>query len=785
MQSWYERQYFQDNLPIQRFEPPYDSLDPAAFETLAEYKKKLPPALEPSLFMKGMELAPPRPPNLPMPSTAPAPTEGSSEQPMSIFSSSRSVSGLSSAPRSDIGFGVSNQSGGANGYVIYPSGLAGSGSITRSASGRQGSFDSFSGSSGFQNSGVAPSPLNSSPALSSGMAQSYGAPPSGFLSGSSQIGSAIGATTPAMAPSISGERERQERDEFFKLLREKELASGSKASGPVRTNSVSSGISGPFGNGSGIGVGVGQPVPMFPNTAAPGPIGSYQQGAPPTQSQSQLMYNAAFPRPSPYPQQQGSAPATPYQQHPPSNNAWLQPPSGYLARQILPPPPPSNVDTERPIGRLPTWDEPRPQDTYSHHQRQQEQVWPQQQPEQEPVFSHSRLSRKSLPPLSFVNMAARYSTTAAVQSVQTQSAGNFGLPKGFVEPPEKGSQQSLESHPASQQLPENHTAFSPITDEQVDRLTSHFHDIQVQEALPPQLPADSTVAPVTTTPAVGPIASPVASPAESYHPLATRARVADDSAAALTQAPAPAPSTAPKGEETTVALEIVEPAPTKSTRKASASIPKPREIAVAPPAPDPAPVSATPASASSPVASPTKLAWTTPSNVTPTNGGTPGGRSLREIQEAEAKRSEARKEKVKAKRAAALAVRESSAVPPTTDTESIPKTTTWGLSLSQAGHTSRGSSGGTGTTGSSPAAASTNVWSKPQATKGGAAKKSMKEILEEEERRKKAAAVAGHADTQNAANGSDVGPSFGKKAYVETAKAGDAKVLGWYATYVR
>ena len=85
--------------------------------------------------------------------------------------------------------------------MARPSSLAnGSGTTSRSTSSRQGSFDSF-GSNSIQNPGVVPSPLNSSPALSSGMAQSYGAASSGFANGLNQIGPISGGTAHSTAAS--------------------------------------------------------------------------------------------------------------------------------------------------------------------------------------------------------------------------------------------------------------------------------------------------------------------------------------------------------------------------------------------------------------------------------------------------------------------------------------------------------------------------------------------------------------------------------------------------------
>lgn len=128
------------------------------------------------------------------------------------------------------------------------------------------------------------------------------------------------------------------------------------------------------------------------------------------------------------------------------------------------------------------------------------------------------------------------------------------------------------------------------------------------------------------------------------------------------------------------------------------------------------------------------------------------GLGLREIQEAEAKKLEARKaaERERAARAA------TSASPAGEDTPSF--TASWGLPTSRAGaRTDISPKEGPTTSSSSPPAPNTPVWTntgKPQQTK-----KTMKEIQEEEERRKKmaikettaavTAARRGYVDTTN------------------------------------
>lgn len=166
--------------------------------------------------------------------------------------------------------------------------------------------------------------------------------------------------------------------------------------------------------------------------------------------------------------------------------------------------------------------------------------------------------------------------------------------------------------------------------------------------------------------------------------------------------------------------------PTKSKGKSSnqasnqVAVPKPTPPAPAPPVvADPSPPPITP-----------KPAWTTEDEIKKSK---PSGVSisLREIQEAEAKKAEARKvaerERDRAARAAAPVSE------PKDDTQ--PFTASWGLPTSQAG--SRSSASAPKDTAASSSPATPPVWT--TAAKPPATKKTMKEIQEEEERRKKTA----------------------------------------------
>ncbi|KZT67669.1 hypothetical protein DAEQUDRAFT_385710 [Daedalea quercina L-15889] len=181
-----------------------------------------------------------------------------------------------------------------------------------------------------------------------------------------------------------------------------------------------------------------------------------------------------------------------------------------------------------------------------------------------------------------------------------------------------------------------------------------------------------------------------------------------------------------KTRRKSTAAQAVAPSPT--VPKAVATPPAP----IKPPSPAPAPC----VSAIAPVSDP-KAPWATDDEAKKAkpSGATLG---LREIQEAEMKKLEARKaaerERERAARAAAG----------TSQAEDFqPFTTSWGLPTSQAGAARSAAAAAAKDTVTSPVPsattpATTPVWTNTAKTPG--AKKTMKEIQEEEERRKKLAA---------------------------------------------
>lgn len=167
-------------------------------------------------------------------------------------------------------------------------------------------------------------------------------------------------------------------------------------------------------------------------------------------------------------------------------------------------------------------------------------------------------------------------------------------------------------------------------------------------------------------------------------------------------------------------------------------VPEPTEAVVVTETPSPAtPTTVERSSSSEAIPPPTKLAWAKEEDHKKKKGVIPSI-SLREIQEAEAKKAEARKVAEKEKERLTRASAAAAAADIKEDVQ--PFITSWGLPTSQAG--SRGTPTSASALVSSPAPTTpqptTPVWTTP--AKPLTAKKTMKEIQEEEERRKKLAA---------------------------------------------
>ncbi|KAK7694174.1 hypothetical protein QCA50_001354 [Cerrena zonata] len=210
-------------------------------------------------------------------------------------------------------------------------------------------------------------------------------------------------------------------------------------------------------------------------------------------------------------------------------------------------------------------------------------------------------------------------------------------------------------------------------------------------------------------------AQPVSVQASPAIPEATRVETKAPEPASSSQTVVPSPPTEPP----VTRPKKQRKEPSASTLKLVSPTPAPASIAVPAKTPSPAPSPAD-----------TRPAWAVdeekPSTVT----------SLREIQELEAKRAEARKASERAARAAAAATTTSSS---TEELQSF--TASWGLPISQAGATRSNpllKDASSSSASVTPSSSSQAVWT--NAAKTTAAKKTMKEIQEEEEKRKKQSA---------------------------------------------
>ncbi|KAF9229531.1 hypothetical protein BS17DRAFT_743706 [Gyrodon lividus] len=201
------------------------------------------------------------------------------------------------------------------------------------------------------------------------------------------------------------------------------------------------------------------------------------------------------------------------------------------------------------------------------------------------------------------------------------------------------------------------------------------------------------------------------------------------SAATTTTAPqpvTPAPATA-------TTAETPAPAAPKARRKSMARDAQATVSKVAPP-PAPAVIVKSPSPVPVALAAAPKPAWTT-EDESKKQKGTGIPMSLREIQEAEGKKAEARK--VAEKERERLARTHAAAPSPSIAEETPAFTASWGLPTSQAGARNVTSPREASTTSPTSATPNTPVWT--NAAPVPAAKKTMKEIQEEEEKRKKLA----------------------------------------------
>ncbi len=564
MNQWHNASYFTPDLLIQRFNPPWDPLDPGLFEPLIEYQHRLPAEHQTTLFLKGLELQRPRSSFPVVPSIADV--RGSAYFPP------RNGSNASSGLREELSmndlYSPPNQ--------IYQPNLNGPDRLINS---RHGSIDSF-GNAGPQSAQI--SSAHESPAFANALSRSYG----------SQSGP------------LTDDRNRwfNLRDEPTAPSRSNGL-SGISSSGLMYDNSLGGQNSqSPYPGASPLAS--HQSAASYPSNQSPHPMYSRPYSHNASNVGPRLTQNL-------YSQQSASL-LSGYQQAQPVN-AWNQPPSGHvaLARQSVPRPPRLPEDPPTSSSTASTWGALEPSRTSPVNSD-----WIPDQT-QGVQISNEPLEWKSP---AFESNAQRYSTSVALQQVQAHSAGNFGLVKGFVEPPT---------------LPPNS---------------------QTEALAPTPLEGSAAPAPRPSVPAMVYMVDAASVPV----PVVPSNDMQESSPVAVARPPAtkPASPIEPK--------DLAAPRPSKSRSSVPlAGAVRTKSEATTTVTEELVPEPATPAEPPQP----SKPAW----------GATPvtqaSGASLREIQEAETKMAEARKAAEQKEKAARTAV----AAQAPTPGDDVPKVTSWGL----------------------------------------------------------------------------------------------------------
>ncbi|EIW86395.1 hypothetical protein CONPUDRAFT_148488 [Coniophora puteana RWD-64-598 SS2] len=213
-----------------------------------------------------------------------------------------------------------------------------------------------------------------------------------------------------------------------------------------------------------------------------------------------------------------------------------------------------------------------------------------------------------------------------------------------------------------------------------------------------------------------------AQPVDSGRAATTDAQIAKETAA-IPEVPSEPERSEP--EPAPVVSEVQAPIPSKSRRKATTKDTQVQPLATKTTPPSP-PSATSPPTPSMPGAVP-KAAWLMEDDTKKAGAGM----SLREIQEDEARKADARKVEKERERVARASA------PVTPAAEEMFTTAAWGLPTSQAGSRTVGSPNiAIPTSAGAAASVAAAPWS--QSTNAAGAKKTMKEIQEEEERRKKA-----------------------------------------------
>ncbi|WVR09078.1 hypothetical protein IAU60_006139 [Kwoniella sp. DSM 27419] len=342
-------------------------------------------------------------------------------------------------------------------------------------------------------------------------------------------------------------------------------------------------------------------------------------------------------------------------------------------------------------------------------------------------------------------------STQSQVPAQTESKPDLAIEQAIAEAlapvATEGSEEQIEQ-PAA-------VAATDVEAKEVETLHEDAPAAQEESIEEPEAEAEVIAAPA----AKAPVQSVWANNASASKPSSRKASIAEPSTPSTPASLAPTPADAAKT-----------PAPAKATAAAAKQFsttdgPTTAPKTVAPATPGPTTTTsalATPTTEKAPVSN-KPAPWAIKDDK---ETKVPTGPSLREIQEAEAKKAEARKRQVLAEARAASA---SPAPLPSASIDDFPTTMSWGLPSSNKGAAAPASA--------SPATPSTPVapaWGGGDAALAG--KKTLKQIQEEEEKRKAKAAQAARA-AQAAVGGAT--PAGQKRGYADLAATQTAPAAGW------
>ncbi|WVQ93228.1 hypothetical protein IAU59_000293 [Kwoniella sp. CBS 9459] len=378
--------------------------------------------------------------------------------------------------------------------------------------------------------------------------------------------------------------------------------------------------------------------------------------------------------------------------------------------------------------------------------------WGIPQPHQQQVYPQHPIDQQQQQQLPHQPSPMPAWPTESAQSQQPQPEIEQAVAEALA--PVLAEEQTSASAEAEVNQTESIAATAPAANEEVAPVEEKADTPKPESEVTPVQAEDSTPTsePIAATPARAPAQSAWGQNSPAVKAPSRKASIVETSVPSTPASVAPTPAAAAKASAKAVSA---------TTQPPSDETPvMPKTVAPATPGPTAtASATATPISEKTPAVSSKPAPWALKEDK---EAKTPSGPSLREIQEAEAKKAEARRVALAEARAASA----SPAPTPSASTDEFPTSIAWGLPSSNKGQAAAAAA--------SPAAPSTPVmpaWGGNDA----APKKTLKQIQEEEEKRKAKAAQAARA--AQAAAGAPVGQ---KRGYADlAATVAPASAPGW------